>query len=179
MPSPPVSTYTPAMVELSRQIPGHFTEATAASWLLLIARADDAQTEMERVLPAVLNGSGPRWLGAAASLAFVAARTGDGSAAERLWHVLSPYRGRLVVLGGANTCMGPVSYFLGLLAARLRRLDEAADCLAEATPISERIGALPGLVLCLDARADVLGLRQAPGDRQQSAAPSGRAPRSR
>ena len=158
------------LVALTRRLPGHFMEATVAAWLLRLGRADDAQAEMDRVLPAVLAGSGPRWLGAAAMLAFVAAQTGDLAAAARLREALLPYRGRLVVLGGANSTMGPVSSFLGLLATRLGLSDEAVGCLEEATAFAESVGALPDLALCLEATAGALSMRQAPGDRQKAAA---------
>ena len=160
---------------LARRLPGHFMEANAAAWLMMLGQEDKAQSEMGRVLPTVLAGSGPRWLGAAAMLAFVAAQTGDISAAAQLREVLLPYRGQLVVMGGANSCMGPVSYFLGLLATRLGLGDEAVDCLEEATAFAERAGALPGLVLCLEGAAAARSLRQARGDRQKAAADRDRA----
>ena len=158
------------LAALARRLPGHFMEANAAVALMMLGRVDEAQAELDRVLPAVLAGSGPRWLGAAAMLAFTAAHTGDTAAAARLRDVLLPYQGQLVVLGGANSCLGPVSFFLGLLAARLGLLDEAASCLDEATAVAEDNGALPGLVLCLEAVAEVLSLRLAPGDRQKASA---------
>src|SRR5262249_4219237 len=138
------------LLAFTRRLPRHFMEAIVAFWLTLLGRADEAQAEVDRVLPAVLAGSGPRWLGAAAMLAYAAAPTGDMTAAARLREVLLPYRGRLVVLGGANSCLGPVSYFLGLLAARLGQPGEAVDCLEEATAFAESVGALPGLVFCLE-----------------------------
>jgi len=158
------------LLAVTRRLPGHFMEATAATWLLLLGRSDDAHAEMDRVLPALLAGSGPRWLGAAAMMAFVAAQTGDVAAAARLQKALQPYRGRLVVFGGANGCLGPVSFHLGLLATRLGLLDEAVDCLEEAAAFAEDAGALPLQVLCLEASAAVLGLRQAPGDSEKATA---------
>jgi hypothetical protein len=158
------------LLALARRLPGHFMEANAAAWLVMLGRGDLAQAEMDRVLPAVLAGSGPRWLGAAAMLTFVAARTGDVSAATQLRETLLPYRGQLVVLGGANSCLGPVSFFLGLLAARIGLPDQAVSCLEEATAFTEKIGALPGQILCLEGTAGALRLRQAPGDRQKASA---------
>ena len=160
---------------LARRLPGHFIEATLAAWLALAGRTDKAQAEMDRVLPAVLAGSGPRQLGSAALLAFVAARTGDVSAAARLREALLPYQGRLAVFAGAVMCMGPVSLFLGLLATQLGLLDEALGFLDEATAFAEKAGALPCLVLCLQATAGALNLRQAPGDGQKASACRARA----
>ena len=155
---------------LARRLPGHFIEAMVAALLVLNGRTGDAQAEMGRVLPAVLAGSGPRQLGAAAMLAFVAVQAGDASAAVQLREALLPYRGRLVVSGGAVSCMGPVSLFLGLLATQLGQLDEAVRSLEEAAAFAEKAGALPGHVLCLQAAAGALDLRQAAGDREKASA---------
>jgi len=155
---------------LARRLPGHYIEAMVAAWLALTGRTGDAQAEMARVLPAVLAGSGPRQISAAAMLAFVAAQAGDASAAAQLREALLPYRGRLAVAGGAVSCMGPVSLFLGLLATQLGLLDEAVRCLDEATSFAERTGALPVHVLCLQATAGALDLRQGAGDREKASA---------
>jgi hypothetical protein len=163
------------LLSVARRLPGHLMEASNAAWLMLTGRAREAQAEMDRVLPAVLAGSGPRQLGAAALLSYVAALAGDASAAAPLREALLPYRGRLAVFGGANTCMGPVSFFLGLLATRLGLLDEAVSCLGEAAAFGEKTGALPGLALSLQAAAAALSLRQAPGDQQQASACQARA----
>jgi hypothetical protein len=163
------------LLSLARRLPGHLMEASNAAWLWLTGRTQEAQAEMDRVLPAVLAGSGPRQLGAAAMLSYVAALAGDASAATQLREALLPYRGRLVVFGGANTCMGPVSFFLGLLATRLGLLDEAVSCLDEAAALAEKAGALPGLALGLQAAAAALSLRQAPGDQQRASADQARA----
>jgi hypothetical protein len=167
--------YVDQLRALARRLPGHFIEVNFAAWLALAGRTEDAQAEMDRILPAVLAGSGPRQLGSAAMLAFVAARTGDVSVGAQLREVLLPYQGRLAVFGGAVSCMGPVSLFLGLLATQLGLLDEAVRFLDEATAFAERTGALPCRVLCLQAAAGARNLRQAPGDRQKASADRARA----
>jgi hypothetical protein len=58
--------------DLARRLPGHFFEAAAARTLVESGRGVEAGLELERMLPAVLAGSGPRWLGVAADLALVA-----------------------------------------------------------------------------------------------------------
>ncbi len=163
------------LLSLARRLPGHLMEASNAAWLMMTGRAQEAQAEMDRILPTVLAGSGPRQVGAAALLAYVAAQAGDASAAARLREALLPYRGRLAVFGGANTCMGPVSFFLGLLATRLGLLDEGVNYLDEAAALTEKAGALPGLALSLQAAAAALGMRQAPGDQQKASACQARA----
>ena len=163
------------LLSVARRLPGHLMEASNAAWLWLIGRNQEAQAEMDRVLPAVLAGSGPRHVGAAALLAYVAALAGDTAAAAQLREALLPYRGRLAVFGGANTCMGPVSCYLGLLATRLGLLDEAVSCLDEAAALAEKAGALPSLALALQAAAAALSLRQARGDQQRASACQARA----
>ena len=59
---------------LARRLPGHFFEATAARILAGLGRITEAGVELERLLPRLLAGSGPRWLGAVADLSVVAAR---------------------------------------------------------------------------------------------------------
>jgi hypothetical protein len=152
------------MLRIAQQFPGHFHDATAAYLLAWMGRGTEAGVELERVLPRALEGSGPRWLGAMAGLAYVAAVTGDTSAAARIYDALLPYRGRLVVFGGALVTMEPVSHYLGLLAMTLGRPGQAAAYLGEAISLEEEIGALPYLAHSLDALAGALDGRGAAGD---------------
>jgi tetratricopeptide (TPR) repeat protein len=160
---------------LARRLPGHFMEAGTAAWLVLTGRTGEAQTELDRILPAVLAGSGPRQLGSAAALAFVATQSGDVAAAARLRETLLPYRGRLALFGGAGMCLGPVSLFLGLLATQLGLLDEAVESLRQAIAFAETSGALPCLALSLAATSRALSLRRAPGDPDTASACRARA----
>jgi len=153
-----------ALTEAARLRPGHFFEATLARVFLEDEQPDAARAEMERVLPQVLAGSGPRWLGAASDLAVVCARTGDVRRATDLYSALLPYAGRMVVWGAANTVLGPVDHYLGLLAQATGDLSAAAAHLQSAVGLQERIGALPGLAESLTVLADVLHHRRAPGD---------------
>jgi hypothetical protein len=164
------SSTWPAAVEMfqayARRRPGHFYETTAAHILVGLDREDEAAAELQRLLPRVLAGSGPRWLGAAADLAAVAAATGDPPAAAALYEALRPYDGRLVVWGGAVAIAGPVAHHLGLLATRLGRPDDAVRHLQAAVALQEQVGALPGLAYSLAALADAFQDRAGPGDAQ-------------
>ncbi|MEE6259784.1 ATP-binding protein [Plantactinospora sonchi] len=144
---------------LARRLPGHFFEATAARTLAETGGDTEAALELERLLPTVLAGSGPRWVGALADLAVVACRTGPVEAAQALYDALLPYRGRLVVWGGANTITGPVDDYLGRLAVRLGRPDQALSHLDDAVRLERRIGALPWQAYTLVARADARSAR--------------------
>ena len=77
--NPPAAEAEAGLQELhaaARRSPGHLYEATAARLLVSLGRLAEAALELQRALPGVLAGSGPRWLGAAADLAVVAAATG-------------------------------------------------------------------------------------------------------
>lgn len=150
--------------DLARRLPGHFFEATAARALAGAGHGAEAGLEVERLLPGVLSGSGPRWLGVCADLAFVAAQESEPATVRALYDALLPYRGRLVVWGGANTITGPVDDYLGRLAIRLDRPDLAVSHLDEAAMLEQRIGALPWLAGTLAARARALTVRDREGD---------------
>jgi hypothetical protein len=150
----------------ARRLLGHFHETTAARIQLALGREAEAAAELQRLLPRVLAGSGPRWLGAAADLAAIAAAGGDLAAAAALYRALRPYDGRLVVWGGAVAVAGPVAHYLGLLAARLERPDDAVGHMEAAVAMQEQLGALPGLAHSLAALADALEARGGPGDGQ-------------
>ena len=158
------------LATLQRRLPGHFYEATAARALAILDRLPEAATELERVLPRVLAGSGPRWLGAMSDLAFAAAAVGNTSAAASIYDAIGPYRGRLVVFSGASHVWGPVSHYLGVLATALGRYDEAVVHLGEAIAVEEQIGALPYLAHSLAALASALEGRGGSGDAEAAAA---------
>ncbi len=161
--------------DFARRQPGHYYEATTAAILAGLGRDAEARAELERVMPRVLPGSGPRWLGAIASLAFVAAETRDAASASKLYDALVPYDGRLVTSGGAVLIMPPVAHFLGLLAASLDRVGEAVAYFEAAIVLEEQIGALPYLSRSLLGLADVLTRRGARGDRSAAMELYGRA----
>ena len=159
------------MLAYARERPGHLLEATAARVLTALGRLDEAAAELARLLPRALANSGPRWLGAMADLAVVAAATGDSAAAARIYQAMLPHRGRLVVWGGAAIAWGPVSHHLGLLAATMGQTGEAVGHFEEAIEFEERTGALPFLAHSLAGLADAL---TGSGDPGRAAACRGR-----
>lgn len=156
------------LLAYARHQPGHYYEATAASVLAMAGQVREAGAELERVLPRVLSGSGPRWLGALASLAIVATGTREVDAASLLYDALLPFDGRLVVSGGAVMILPPAAHFLGLLAGTLGRTDDAVAHFTSAIALEEKIGALPHLSHSLIGLADVLATRGGKGDRAAS-----------
>jgi len=151
------------LASASRQ-PGHLFEATAARILVALGRDAEAGAELDRLLPRALAASGPRWLGAIADLAVVAVTVGNTQAAAQLYEALTPYRGRLVVWAGANTTWGPVSHYLGLLAAAACRTGEAIGHFGDAVDLEREVGALPYLAHSLAGLAGALAARDGPGD---------------
>ena len=148
------------LLRLAQRTPGHYFEATATRILATIGRESEAALELERVLPQVLAGAGPRWIGAVADLSLAAATLGNRSAAASLYEALTPYATRLVVWAGAVITWGPVSYYLGLLAAQLNDFDASAAHFEAAIDCAQHIGALPFLARSLAGLADT---RQAMG----------------
>lgn len=156
----------------ARQRPGHLFEATLTRLLAYAGRYDEAASELERVLPRALANSGPRWLGVMSDLTFAAAAVGASAASAQIYEALVPYRGRLVLQGGAASAWGPVPHYLGLLAATMGRNADAVSHFEEAIEFEERIGALPYLAHSLAGLADALA---ASGDPRRASACRGRA----
>jgi tetratricopeptide (TPR) repeat protein len=163
------------LLRVAQHDPGHFHEATAAHVLAAVGETAEASLELERVLPRVLAGSGPRWVGAMANLAFTAAATADTAAAARIYARLLAFRGRLVTFGGAVMTFEPVSHYLGVLAAAVGEMDDAVTMLTEAVALEEQIGALPFLAHSLDALATALESRGGPGDAEEASSSRERA----
>ena len=153
----------------ARRFPGHLYEATTARILARLGRTSEAAALLERLLPQTLAASGPRWLGAITDLSAVAAEVGERAGAARLYEALLPYRGRLVVWGGANAVNGPASHYLGLLATRLGRPDDAVTHFEDATGLAERIGARPDLARSLVELGEALTRRGGDGDARRAA----------
>jgi hypothetical protein len=155
----PQLAWDDVLFDLPRLLPGQQYEATLAFSLAMVGRRPEAEAELDRCLGDVLRSAGPRSLRAMVELGFVAVAVERLDAAATLYERLLPYRGRLVVGGGAAVVLGPVARWLGLLAIALGR-GEATVLLEEAAALDERIGALPGLVnsLALLAVAEDRGL---------------------
>ncbi|HEY3007230.1 MAG TPA: AAA family ATPase [Micromonosporaceae bacterium] len=117
------------------------------------------------VEPALAHSRGWQIVGAAAAYAWIAATAGDAPTCARLYERLRPHAGELVVVGGAVNVTGPVSLYLGMLAAVFGRVDEALDHLADALACAERMDARPWAALVRCETARILLDRDRPGDR--------------
>jgi class 3 adenylate cyclase/tetratricopeptide (TPR) repeat protein len=104
------------------------------------------------------------WPSAVMSLAQVASDLGDRTLAEHFYPQLQKVAGQVGVTGIGLVCYGSLALPCGLLAACLRRWDEADRYFGEAEAMNERIGARPYLVRTRRAWAAMLIDRNAPGD---------------
>jgi hypothetical protein len=104
------------------------------------------------------------WLMTITLLADVAARVGNPDQVKTLYEPLHPYAA--FVAGADYIRFGSVSRYLGLLAAALSRLDDAALLLQEAVETNDRIDAQPWSAHSKADLAQVLLARDAPGDRE-------------
>ena len=126
---------------------------TAARGMFELVARDDWDT-VRRNLESLL---------AMALLAETAALLADRERASQLYDLLAPYAS-LVAVAPHFFPMGAMSRYLGLLAAVLSRLDEAARRLEDAAATNAAIGARPWVAHAKADHARVLLTRQAPGD---------------
>jgi hypothetical protein len=81
------------------------------------------------------------WLPALSLLAEAASALGDEAHACILHDLLRPHRAEHIVIGGGTLHRGPVLLCLGILAAALGRLDDAAAHFSDAVAVCARLGA--------------------------------------
>lgn len=109
------------------------------------------------------------WLAATTLLADVCADLGALEAAEELRAALSPFSGRVAVLGHGIAAIGAVDGPLGRLATMHQQWGAAEQHLAAAMALNRRIGAAPALARTQLGYAELLLRRGAPGDRGRAA----------
>ena len=111
----------------------------------------------------------PGWLSGIAALAETSALLPDAPCAATLYALLAPYHHRVIVDGLGVLCSGSVAHFLGMLATRLRRWDEAATHLDEALRVHEMIGSPPWTAYTQCEYARLALARRAPADAERAA----------
>ncbi len=87
---------------------------------------------------------------------------------EQIEDMLAPYRNRPIAIGGASAYGGTSSYYLGLLASRLGRPDDAIEHLEEAARLNQESGALPWLARSRYELAKALATRGKDGDAERA-----------
>jgi class 3 adenylate cyclase len=145
----------------------------AVAWVYGEAgRVDEARALLRRLCAdnfAAIPWDG-NWLTAIACLAYAAALVGDPLSAAQLYQALAPYPKRIVHAGAAASLLNSTSYHLGNLARVLGRLDEAAQHFEDSLAVTSRLGARYWAAQTELAYADLLGERDASGDRQRALA---------
>jgi len=108
----------------------------------------------------------PYWLPmAAVGLTVLAAHAEALQEGAILYDLVHPYERRWALAGrDAVAPMGPIAYYLGILAASLSRFDAAVRHFEVAIEVAERIGARPFLALAKGAYGAMLARRSATSD---------------
>jgi len=96
------------------------------------------------------------WLPSMSMLAEVCAFLDDAERAERLYELLLPYAGRIIVVVGNVAVRGAVDYFLGLLARTRHQWEPAARHFGAAAEAHERLNARPLVALAKFEWAHIL-----------------------
>jgi DNA-binding SARP family transcriptional activator/tetratricopeptide (TPR) repeat protein len=151
--NPPTGVYRSLLARLECEAGNH---TAARAMLELLAPNDWAAVPC-----------GLEWLLAVALLAETAALLANEEWAAQLYDLLAPYAS-LVAVAPHFFPIGAVSRYLGMLAAVLSNLDEAARRLEDAAATNAAIGARPWVAHAKADHARVLLTRQAPGDRERA-----------
>jgi ATP/maltotriose-dependent transcriptional regulator MalT len=165
------------LAELEPAVAGMAARYRVAGWLVALAwlhadlgRPAEARRALDEAAAAGL-ADPPAvgyWLNHAALLADICAMLGDADRAARLYPLLAPYAGRLVLSITAGVCRGAVDRYLGRLAAMLGRRDEAARHFEAALAVNAAAGARPWLAHTQHDYARVLLAGGRPGDRARA-----------
>jgi len=150
-----------------------------AAALAETGRPVEARAEVERLAASDLTPV-PRntaWSLSLALLAYACHHLGDAELAAKLHGLLEPYADRNIATGRfGGLCLGPASYFLGLLDLTLDRPGEAVRRFAPAAGLAERMQARPMVAMSCEGQARALLALDRPGDRPQPGPCSRRPP---
>jgi tetratricopeptide (TPR) repeat protein len=108
------------------------------------------------------------WPLAMALLSEVCALTGDQSVARRLFDLMLPMQGRVVVLGLCVMSWGAVERYLGLLAQAMGRYEEACTWFERAIAANSRVDAQPWIAHCEVDYSRLLLSRANDGDEKRA-----------
>ena len=165
------------LAELAPAVRYFVRQHTATAWrpgLALIyselGLVQEARTEFEHLAQHDFTDL-PRdglWVTCITYLAEVCTFLQDTARAATLYHLLRPYAGRNVIVGGSVACYGAASRYLGMLAATMARWDEAEQHFQEALAMNTRTGARPWLAHTQHDYAVMLLARGQPEDHTQA-----------
>lgn len=102
------------------------------------------------------------------NMADVCAYLGDRERAAVLYGLLRPYEGRNIALGIGHVYLGPVSRYMGSLAATMERWADAERHFIDAMDMARKMSSLPQVAHTELAYAQMLSARAEQGDRDQA-----------
>lgn len=143
-----------------------------ANLLSEVGRMDEAREAFEQAFALDLDDF-PRdglWAHVLNEAALVCHRLGDRERARRVYELMRPYDGYVVVLGPTIGCEGAVGRYLGLLAGMLGRFEEAERHFEAALALNTRLKARPFVAQTREEYASLLFQRDGPGDRERGQA---------
>jgi DNA-binding NarL/FixJ family response regulator len=150
---------------------GTWGPGLALLWVAL-DRLDEARAEFEKAAAndfSELPRDG-RWTTCIAYMTEVCAALDDTARAEVLYHLLLPYAGRALLLGGGVVFAGAAERYLGLLCTTMRRWQDAESHFDEAVYLNARLGAHLPLAHTQCDYAAMLLTRGSAGDQKRATA---------
>jgi DNA-binding SARP family transcriptional activator/tetratricopeptide (TPR) repeat protein len=146
-----------------------FIRCALAHFYAVLGRTEEAQHEFNRLTADgfVAIPFDIEWLYGMSLLADTCALLTDRRAAAELYEKLLPYSG-FIAVDVPEGSRGAVSRYLGLLAALLRRWDDAGRHLEQALEMNERLGLRPWLAHTQHDYARILLERDAPRERERA-----------
>ncbi len=135
-----------------------------------LGREEEARAELERLAVDGFAGlpKDQQWFTAVATIAQACAFLHDAPRAAALYDLLLPYEGRNITLPVGICCLGPVSHYLGVLAATMSDWAAAAGHFDQALAMSARMGARPFLAYTRYEYARLLIARGEPDDHRRA-----------
>jgi class 3 adenylate cyclase len=166
-----VEEMLPAVREFAARYPAIKAWRLAlVSFLTEARRLDEAREEFERLAAHDFDDLpyDAQWVTGVALASRACWRLGDAERARKLYELLLPFEGRVVVAGRAAASNGPVSLYLGALALTMSRTADAIRHFDDAVEVATRMGDRPFLAQARYGLADGLLARGAAGDRERA-----------
>jgi tetratricopeptide (TPR) repeat protein len=145
-------------------------QATVASLAARAGRLDDARTALDRLtapgLAALPESS--TWLAGMLAIVEAARVLADADLARQAYDLLTPYADLPIMPSLAVTCFGSVERVLGLAALTFGAIDRAVAHLDRAVTANRLLGNRPFTAVTMAELADVLVIRNGPGERDRA-----------
>jgi predicted ATPase/class 3 adenylate cyclase len=140
------------------------------SFLTESGRLDEAREEFERIAVRDFDDLpyDAQWVTGVALVSRACWRLGDAERARKLYDLLLPHEGGVVVAGRAAASNGPVSLYLGALALTMSRTGDAIRHYDDTVQLATRMGDRPFLAQARHGLAAALLARGAAGDRERA-----------